>query len=126
MTGPFAEFAERIQAARAEFEAALAQAEQDLSRFRRENRPTPEERQQLQEAALRGDLGDDMRELAEHVDRGEDNWDAVFSGESPNVELLRGHLERTIADNQEAVTQALEDDEEFDLEALRRDAEGPR
>lgn len=124
MTNPFAEFTERIQAGRAELDGILAQAERDLSWFKRENKPTEEERQQLHEAALRGELGDDMRELAEKVERGEDTRDAVFAGESPNAELLRGHLERMISENQEAVAEALEEDDEFDLDELRRDAEG--
>lgn len=125
MTDPFSELTERLRAAREQLSAVLAQAEQDLSRYKRENQPTPEERQQLQEAALRGELGDQMRELGERIDRGEDTWDAVFAGDSPNAELLQGHVERMIAENRDAIVEAFEENEEFDLEQLRRDAEGP-
>lgn len=124
MTRDYSALEERIRAARAELDTVLAQAERELSRFKRENQPTDEEREQLQEAALRGELGDDMRQLAERIDRGEDTWAAVFAGESPNTGLLRGHVDRMIAETRDAIAEALEDDEvQSDLEQARRDAE---
>lgn len=123
MTNPFAELNERLRAARAELDTVLAQAEQDLARYRRENKPSEEERQALQEAALRGELGDDMRRLAERVDRGEDSWDAIFAGESPDADLLRGHLERMIEENREAIVEGLDEDEQAELDEARRDAQ---
>lgn len=122
MARDFSEFDERIRAARTQLDSTLAQAERELSRFKRENQPTEEERRQLQEAALRGELGDDMQELARRIDRGEDSWDAVFSGESPNVDLLRGHIDRMIAQNRDAIAESVEDDEE--LQQLQREIEG--
>jgi len=121
MTTDFSEFAERIRAARTQLDVALAQAERDLARFKRENQPTPEEQRQLHEAAQRGDLGEDMRELARRIDAGEDSWQAVFAGESPNIDLLRGHIQRMVSENREAIAQAIDEDEE--LQQLRREVE---
>lgn len=114
MTSGFSSLEVQIQAAKAELGQTIEQARQDLARFRRENQPTNEERQALQDAALRGELGDDMRELARRVDRGQDTWAAIFSGESPNTGLLRGHLDRMAAENRAAIGTAIEEDPEFD------------
>lgn len=62
----------------------------------------------------RGDLGDDMRALARRVERGDDTWDAVFTGESSHSELLGSTLDRAIAANRDAIVQAFEEDEDFD------------
>jgi hypothetical protein len=114
MTSPFSEVEEALNAARAELSAAIARTQEELVRYRAQNQPTPEEQRALQEAALRGELGPDLRELAEHVARGDDTWDAIFVGESPHVDLLRGHLDRMIAATGPAIAQAFEEDEEFD------------
>lgn len=114
MTNDFSHLDQQLRAAKAELGDVMEQAVRDLARYRRENQPTEQERRALQEAALRGDLGDDMRQLARLVDRGQDSWDAIFSGESPNRELLRGHLDRMIAANSEAIVRAIEEDEDFD------------
>jgi len=115
VTAPdFSALERQLRLAKAELNAAMEQAVRDLSRYRRDNEPTEQERRALQEAALRGDLGDDMRELARKVDRGQDNWDAIFSGESPNAELLRGHLDRMLTAHRGAIIQAIEEDEDFD------------
>ncbi|MGH3912645.1 MAG: hypothetical protein ACRDTC_04445 [Pseudonocardiaceae bacterium] len=114
MTSGFSDLDNRIQAAKAELGQAIAQARQDLARFRRENQPTAEERQALRDAALRGELGEDMRELARRVDSGQDTWEAIFSGDSPNAGLLRGHLDRMAAQNRAAIATAVEEDPDFD------------
>lgn len=125
MTAPdFAHIEARIRAARAALDEAMEEAVRDMARFERENRPTEEERRALQEAALRGDLGDDMRTLARRVDAGQDDWDAIFSGRSPNAELLRGHLDRMISEHREAIVRAIEEDEDFDPSSPG-DAGGP-
>lgn len=105
---------ERIGAAIAELDSVIGRAQRDLDRFQRDNQPTREEQQALQDAARRGDLGDDMRELARRIERGQDSWRAVFAGESPNVGLLRGHLERMAEENREAISAALVEDDDFD------------
>jgi hypothetical protein len=115
MTAPdFSRIEAQMHAATMELRAVMEQAARDLARFERENKPTAQEQRALQEAALRGDLGDDMRRLARLVENGEDSWDAVFRGESPNKELLRGHLDRMIEQNRDAIAQAFEEDDEFD------------
>jgi hypothetical protein len=115
MTAPdFSRIEEQMRAANAALNDAIEDAVRELARFERENRPTEQERRALQEAALRGELGDDMRTLALRVETGEDNWDAIFSGESANTDLLRGHLDRMILANREAITRAFEEDDEFD------------
>lgn len=114
MNSDFTALDARIRAAEAGLGEAIAQAQRELVRFRRDNQPTPEELQGLQDAALRGDLGDDMRELANHIDRGQDSWAAVFSGDSPNTGLLRGHFDRMIAEHREAIETAIEEDPDFD------------
>jgi hypothetical protein len=115
MTSPdFTRIEEQMRAARAELFDAMEYAVRELARFERENRPTEEERRALQEAALRGELGDDMRTLARRVDAGEDSWDSIFAGESPATDLLRGHLDRMIAEHRDAIARAIEEDDDFD------------
>ncbi|MGQ0773510.1 MAG: hypothetical protein ACT4NY_03680 [Pseudonocardiales bacterium] len=114
MTSSFPGLEDQIQAAKAELGQTIEQAQRDLARFRRENQPTDEERRALQDAALRGELGDDMRELARRVDRGQDTWEAIFSGDSPNAVLLRGHLGRMATEHRAAISTAIEEDPDFD------------
>jgi hypothetical protein len=113
MTASFDEVEARMRAAFAELDRAVARTRQDLARFERENQPTPEQLRELQEAARSGELGFDMQELARLVDEDRDDWMAIFSGDSPNSVLLRGHLEREIEANRDAVRAALEEDPEF-------------
>ena len=103
----------RMRAATAELDGVMEKAVRDLSRYERENRPSEQDRRALHEAALRGELGHDMRRLARYIENGEDSWDAVFSGRSPHGELLRGHLERMIERNRDAIAQAVEEDEQL-------------
>jgi hypothetical protein len=105
---------DRILAARAELDQVIARVQEDLYRFQRQNEPTREELQALQDAALRGELGEDMRELARHVDSGRDTWASIFSGNSPHSDLLRAHLDRMVAENREAITTAIAQDPTFD------------
>jgi hypothetical protein len=115
MTMPdFTRIEEQMRAAKDALDEAMEHAVRELARFERENRPTEEERRALQEAALRGDLGADMRTLARRVDSGEDTWDAIFAGESPYADLLGGHLDRMISANREAIAQAIEEGDDFD------------
>lgn len=114
MTSDFSGFEDQISAARAELGQVIAQARQDLARFRRENQPPDEERRALQDAALRGELGGDMRELARRVGSGQDTWEAIFSGDSPRAGLLRSHLDRMVADNRATICTAIKEDPDFD------------
>lgn len=114
MTGDLSGPQDRLRAAIEALDEVVTEARQDLDRFRRDNQPTREELAQLQELARDGELGFDMEELARLVDEDRDTWDAIFSGESPNVDLLQGHLDRMVEENREAVRTALEEDPEFD------------
>jgi hypothetical protein len=41
--------------------------------------------------------------------RGEDTWEQVFAGESPNGVLLQGHLAAVLEEHQEDIALAFED-----------------
>lgn len=113
MTAP--EFDEAaFRAAIAQLDQTITQAQSDLRRFESENQPTREELNALQQAALRGELGADMREIALRVDEGRDTWQSIFNGTSPASVLLRGHVERMAAQNREAIGEAIEEDPDFD------------
>lgn len=115
MTVPdFSAIEERMRAAKAALNDAMENAVRAMDRFERDNKPTAEEQRQMQQAALRGELGTGMRTLAQQVEAGRDNWDAIFANKSPNSHLLQEHLTRMIETNREAIQQAFEDDDEFD------------
>ncbi|GAA3754423.1 hypothetical protein GCM10022225_44010 [Plantactinospora mayteni] len=115
MTSPDFDYIEqRMRAATAALNEAMESALQEMLRFQRANRPTEEEHRAFQEAALRGDLGDDMRTLARLVEAGEDDWDRIYSGESPNAGLLRGHLDRMVEEHRDEIVRAIEEDDDFD------------
>lgn len=114
MTSDFSSLEDQLREATAELDQVVARARADLARFERDNRPTPAELRDLQEAAERGDLGFDMQELARRVDEGQDTWPAIFSGDSPNSILLQGLLTRMIEENREATRAAIEEDDDFD------------
>ena len=118
MTSDFSSLDDQLLAATAELDQTVAQARVDLADFQRAHQPTAEDTRALQEAAASGDLGFDLEELARLIDEGRDSWAAVFSGQSPNADLLRGLLERTFEENADSVRTALEQDPDFDPDAL--------
>ena len=122
MATDFSAYDDAIRNAFRELNATIAEARRELERFKERNKPTDEEISELHRLARSGELGEDMRELARLVDAGEDSWQAVFSGESPNRDLLHAHLDRMMAQNRDAVAEALADDPE--LEEARREVEG--
>ncbi len=104
-----AELLAAFEAARAELAAShveLQEAVDDL-----DSRPllTDEEREKLEEQAESGALGDDMQTLVRRIRDGEDTWEAVFAGESPNGALLRGHLTTQLEEHLEDIQLAWED-----------------
>jgi hypothetical protein len=103
-----------IGAAWREFEATVARARVSLDRVRAQPVHTPEERRELHRDALSGVLGRDMQQLAEHVEAGRTSWGEAFEGDSPYSSLLRGHIDRMVETHQEALRQAIEDDDDFD------------
>ena len=103
-----------MRAAKAELNGVMENAVRAMERFERDNKPTAEEQRQMEQAALRGELGDNMRTLAQRVRAGQDSWDNIFSGRSPEAHLLEETVSRVIDANRDAIKQALEEDEEFD------------
>ena len=47
----------------------------------------------------------DMQVLAEKIRSGEDTWEQVFSGESPNGSLLQGHLTKMFEEHKDDLTE---------------------
>lgn len=103
-----------IDAARHELQATIAAARVALDRRRATPVHTPEERAELQRDALAGRLGEEMRQLAEHIERGEESWPEVFEGTAPHAHLLSGHLDRMGEQHAEEIRTALEEDDDFD------------
>jgi hypothetical protein len=97
-----------------ELRTTIAHARTTLDRVRATPTTTPEERRELQQQALSGELGRDMQTLARHVEAGETSWPEVFEGISPYTDLLRGHLDRMAQLHTEDVRRAIEADPTFD------------
>ena len=104
----------------AEILAAISEAREDLTAGLVELRTTVEaldarplltddERTALEEQAESGELGEDMATLVAKIKGGEDSWEQVFTGESPNAALLRGHLTRMVEEHQEDLALAFEE-----------------
>jgi hypothetical protein len=108
------ELGARLDRARADLRATMAQARAALEAARVRSSPGREEIAQLQEDARSGRLGPDMQRLAGHVAAGDTSWEAVFDGTSPYKELLRGHLTEMGDRYAEPVRRTLEDDPTFD------------
>jgi hypothetical protein len=103
-----------IEEAWREVRETVATARATLDRVRAQPTTTPEERRELQQQALSGQLGPDMQQLARHVESGETSWPEVFEGISPYTDLLRGHLDRMAATHAEGVRALIEADPTFD------------
>ncbi len=95
--------------AHAEFNVAQADLQSHLDKMRAQPLLSDEERKALEELAEKGELDDDMTALVKKVKDGEDTWDAVFSGESPNGALLQNNLSRLVAEHEFEIAEAWED-----------------
>ena len=98
-----------ISAARDGLASSLADLQATVEELAARPLLTDEERKALEEQAESGELGDDMRTLVEKIRGGEDTWERVFSGESPNGALLQGHLATIIDEHQEDIALAFEE-----------------
>ena len=105
---------EAIDAAWRELRSTLTHARAALDRVRSEPTTSPDERRELQRRALTGELGPDLQRLARHVEAGATSWPEVFEGVPPYTDLLRGHLDRMVADHGESVRRRIEQDPLFD------------
>jgi hypothetical protein len=104
-----AEILAAISAAREDLTASLADLRSTVDQMNARPLLTDEEREALEEQAASGELGDDMRTLVEKIRGGEDTWENVFSGESPNGALLQGHLTKMFEEHQDDLALAFEE-----------------
>ena len=104
-----AEILAAISEAREDLTANLADLQATVDQLNARPLLTDEEKQALEEQAESGELGDDMKTLVEKIRSGEDTWEQVFSGESPNGALLQGHLDRMVEEHQDDIALAFEE-----------------
>ncbi|GAB3017843.1 hypothetical protein GCM10011376_01620 [Nocardioides flavus (ex Wang et al. 2016)] len=104
-----AEILAAISAAREDLTASLADLRATVDQMNARPLLTDEEREALEEQAEAGELGEDMKALVGKIKGGEDTWEAVFSGESPNGSLLQGHLTTMLEEHQEDLALAFEE-----------------
>lgn len=98
-----------ISAAREDLTASLADLRATVDQMNARPLLSDEEKEALEEQAASGELGDDMVTLVEKIRGGEDTWEAVFSGESPNGALLQGHLTKMVEEHQDDLALAFEE-----------------
>jgi uncharacterized protein HemY len=104
-----AEVLAAIHAAREDLTSSLADLRASVEELEKKPLLTDEERQALEEQAASGELGEDMQTLVEKIRGGEDTWEQVFSGQSPNGALLQGHLARMVDEHQDDIALAFEE-----------------
>jgi len=104
-----AEILATISAAREDLTSSLADLRSSVDRLNARPLLTDEEKQALEEQAESGELGDDMRTLVGKIRGGEDTWEQVFSGQSPNGALLQAHLSRMVDEHQDDIALAFEE-----------------
>ena len=103
-----AEILAAISEAREDLTASLADLRSTVDQLTARPLLTDEEKQALEEQAGSGELGEDMKTLVEKIRGGEDTWEQVFSGQSPNGALLQGHLDRMVEEHQDDIALAFE------------------
>lgn len=104
-----AEILAAISAAQEDLNASLADLQATVDEMNSQPLLSEEEKKALEEQATSGALGEDMKTLAEKIRNGEDTWESVFSGESPNGTLLQGHLTKMFEEHKEDLALAFED-----------------
>jgi hypothetical protein len=104
-----AEILAAISAAREDLTASLADLKATVDQMNARPLLSDEEKEALEEQAASGELGDDMLSLVEKIRGGEDTWENVFSGESPNGALLQGHLTKMVEEHQDDLALAFEE-----------------
>ncbi|MDR7252003.1 DNA-binding transcriptional MerR regulator [Nocardioides sp. BE266] len=104
-----AEILAAIAEARDDLGASLADLQATVDQMNARPLLTDEEKEALEEQAESGELGEDMQALVEKIKGGEDTWEQVFAGESPNGVLLQGHLTRMFEEHKEDIALAFEE-----------------
>src|ERR687897_2635781 len=98
-----AEILAAISEAREDLTASLADLRSTVDQLTARPLLTDEEKRALEEQAGSGELGEDMKTLVEKIRGGEDTWEQVFAGDSPNATLLQGHLDRMVEEHKEDI-----------------------
>jgi hypothetical protein len=104
-----AEILAAISAAREDLTSSLADLRSTVDQLTARPLLTDEEKRALEEQAGSGELGEDMKTLVEKIRGGEDTWEQVFSGASPNGALLQGHLTRMVEEHHDDIALAFEE-----------------
>jgi hypothetical protein len=104
-----AEILAAIESAREELTVTMADLQATIAKLDAQPLLSDDEREKLEEQAESGELGDDMLELVAKIKGGEDTWEQVFSGQSPNGALLTGHLTKMWEENGEDIQLAFEE-----------------
>lgn len=104
-----AEILAAISAAREDLTASLADLKATVDQMNARPLLSDDEKEALEEQAASGELGDDMKTLVEKIRGGDDTWENVFSGESPNSALLQGHLTKMVEEHQDDLALAFEE-----------------
>ena len=104
-----AEILAAIAAAREDLTTGLADLKETVDAMNARPLLTPEEREALEAQGESGELGEDMKSLVEKIKGGEDTWEQVFSGDSPNATLLQGHLTKMFEEHKEDLALAFEE-----------------
>ena len=104
-----AEILASIAEARDDLTASLADLQATVDQLNARPLLTDEERTALEEQAESGELGEDMKTLVGRIKEGDDTWEQVFSGESPNGTLLQGHLTKMFEEHKEDIALAFEE-----------------
>ena len=104
-----AEILAAIAEAREDLTTSLADLKETVDAMNARPLLTPEEREALEAQAESGELGEDMKTLVEKIKGGEDTWEQVFSGQSPNGALLQGHLTKMFEEHKEDLALAFEE-----------------
>jgi hypothetical protein len=104
-----AEILAAISQAREDLTASLADLRATVDQLNARPLLTDEEREALEEQAESGELGEAMQTLVRRIRAGEDSWEQVFAGESPNSPLLQGHLTALVEEHQDDIALAFEE-----------------
>jgi hypothetical protein len=104
-----AEILSAIAEAREDLTTSLADLKATVDQLNARPLLTDEEKAALEEQAESGELGEDMKTLVGRIKDGDDSWERVFSGESPNGALLQGHLTRMFEEHKEDIALAFEE-----------------
>ena len=104
-----AEILAAIAGAREELTTSLADLKATVDQLNARPLLTDEEKTALEDQAESGELGEDMKTLVGRIKEGDDTWERVFSGESPNGALLQGHLTKMFEEHKEDIALAFEE-----------------